>query len=201
MEYLTGANEFLTGCNYWSSEAGIRMWRDWSEEAVEKDFAALKDTGMNTVRLFPLWSDFQPVSWACGFGGSHVELVTSDGLPLPEKGLRHFGLDPVMMTRFRIIADLAVKYDLKLIVGLLTGWMSGALFVPPALAGFGIDFCDLASCDALPGSQFYLVPCITGFIAWQPCWATEMPTTTLDFCSFWDKVSNNPTRKRRSPIL
>ena len=40
MEYLTGANEFLTGCNYWSSEAGIRMWRDWSEEAVEKDFAA-----------------------------------------------------------------------------------------------------------------------------------------------------------------
>ena len=120
---------------------------------------------MNTVRLFPLWSDFQPVSWACGFGGSHVELVTSDGLPLPEKGLRHFGLDPVMMTRFRIIADLAVKYDLKLIVGLLTGWMSGALFVPPALAGFEIDFCDLASCDALPGSQFYLVPCITGFDA------------------------------------
>ena len=134
MEYLTGASEFLTGCNYWSSEAGIRMWRDWSEEAVEKDFAALKDTGMNTVRLFPLWSDFQPVSWACGFGGSHVELVTSDGLPLPEKGSRHFGLDPVMMNRFRKTADLAVKYDLKLIVGLLTGWMSGALFIPPALA-------------------------------------------------------------------
>ena len=134
MKFLPGANAFLVGCNYWSSEAGIRMWRDWSEKTVEKDFAALKKAGMNTVRLFPLWSDFQPVSWACGCAGDHVELVMPDGSPLPEKGPRHFGLDPVMMKRFRKTADLAQKYELELIVGLLTGWMSGALFVPPALA-------------------------------------------------------------------
>ena len=64
MQYLPGADNFLVGCNYWSSEAGIRMWHDWSVEAVEKDFAVLKESGVNTVRLFPLWSDFQPVSWA-----------------------------------------------------------------------------------------------------------------------------------------
>ena len=134
MEYLPGAGEFSLGCNYWSSEAGIRMWRDWSEPAVEKDFAALKECGMNTVRIFPLWSDFQPVRWACSCSGRHAELVMDDGSPLPEKGLKHWGLDPVMMERFRRSADLASKYDLKLVVGLLTGWMSGALFVPPALA-------------------------------------------------------------------
>ena len=43
MKYSPGAGEFSIGCNYWSSEAGIRMWRDWSESAVEKDFAALKN--------------------------------------------------------------------------------------------------------------------------------------------------------------
>ena len=134
MHFLPGTKEFLIGCNYWSSNAGIRMWRDWSEDSVEKDFAALKEAGMNTIRLFPLWSDFQPVSWACGCAGAHVELVMPDGSPLPEKGLRHFGLDPVMISRFRKTADLAEKYGLKMVVGLLTGWMSGALFVPPALA-------------------------------------------------------------------
>ena len=37
------------------------------------------------------------------------------------------------MERFADFADLAEKHGLKLIVGLLTGWMSGRLFVPPAL--------------------------------------------------------------------
>lgn len=134
MQYLPGTDNFLVGCNYWSSETGIRMWHDWSEEAIEKDFAVLKESGINTVRLFPLWSDFQPVSWACRCAGVHEELVMPDGSPLPEHGLAHWGLSEVMMARFRRIADLARKYELKLVVGLLTGWMSGALFVPPALA-------------------------------------------------------------------
>ena len=134
MDHLPGCERFLTGCNYWSSEAGLRMWRDWSEAAVEKDLAALKECGMNTVRLFPLWPDFQPVQWACGCGGEHEELVMADGSPLSGHGLAHWGLSEVMMSRFRKTADLALKYDLKLIVGLLTGWMSGALLVPGALA-------------------------------------------------------------------
>ena len=133
MEYLPGTNEFAVGCNYWSSKSAISMWRNWSEEAVEKDFAALKEAGMNTVRIFPLWSDFQPVSWACRWAGIHQELVMDDGTPLPEHGLAHWGLSEVMMKRFRKTADLALKYDLKLVVGLLTGWMSGAWCVPPAL--------------------------------------------------------------------
>ena len=83
MQLLPNADKFLIGCNYWSSQSGISMWRDWSESAVEQDFAALKDAGMNTVRIFPLWSDFQPVSWACGPGGVHVELIMPDGSALP----------------------------------------------------------------------------------------------------------------------
>ena len=134
MEYLPGAKDFLVGCNYWSSENGTSMWHEWSESGIEKDFAAMKECGVNTLRLFPLWSDFQPVSWAYGAGGSHEEFVMPDGKALPEKGLAHWGLSEIMMERFRKVCDLASKYDLKLIVGLLTGWMSGSLFIPPALA-------------------------------------------------------------------
>lgn len=37
---LTGKG-FVTGCNYWASHAGLRMWRDWDGAQVEKDLVAL----------------------------------------------------------------------------------------------------------------------------------------------------------------
>ena len=170
MQYLPGANDFLMGCNYWSSEAGISMWHKWSLEAVEKDFAALKESGMNCVRLFPLWSDFQPVMSACGCNGKHVEFIMTDGSPLPENGLAHWGLSEVMMERFRKTADLAMKYDLKLIVALLTGWMSGALFTPPALNGKNL----FSDPDALYLETLFLRGFVSemkdhpAIIAWEP---------------------------------
>ena len=133
--FLPGFSDFSVGCNYWASHAGISMWHEWDPDEVEKDFIAMKNSGMNTVRLFPLWSDFQPVRFAYCFAGGQQELVFPDGQPLPAKGLGHYGLDEVMIQRFRQVADLAEKYDIKLIVALLTGWMSGALFIPPALNG------------------------------------------------------------------
>lgn len=44
-------------------------------------------------------------------------------------------LDQEMMERFSEFCDLAEQYGLALIVGIVTGWMSGRLFVPPALFG------------------------------------------------------------------
>jgi hypothetical protein len=40
-----------------------------------------------------------------------------------------------MIERFQFFADRAEENGLKLVVGLITGWMSGRLFVPPALEG------------------------------------------------------------------
>lgn len=50
--------EFMTGCNYWASNAGMLMWRDFDAETVEKDLALLSSFGVDTLRVFPLWSDF-----------------------------------------------------------------------------------------------------------------------------------------------
>ena len=129
---------FAVGVNYWASHAGTRMWSDFSAEEVEADFAALQKAGVDTLRIFPLWPDFQPIAALRGCGGVFRELVFTDGAPLPHAGSRSCGLDPLMMERFRTVADLAQKYGFKLIVGLLTGWMSGALFLPPAIAGLNL---------------------------------------------------------------
>ncbi|CAK4828124.1 unnamed protein product [Aphanomyces euteiches] len=54
-------------------------------------------------------------------------------LPYDEAGKA--GMSKVMMERFRSFTEIADRYGIKLIVGLITGWMSGRLFVPPALRG------------------------------------------------------------------
>ena len=50
------------GCNYWASHAGVRMWRDWNPAQVERDFDLMVSHGIEVVRVFPLWPDFQPLT-------------------------------------------------------------------------------------------------------------------------------------------
>ena len=119
---------FYTGCNYWASHAGVYMWRDWNGDQVEKDLAVLKRNGVDVVRVFPLWSDFQPLTATLGYLGGFCEM-TQAGRPLENEA----GVDETMMARFRFMCDAAAKNDMKLVVGLVTGWMSGRFFAPPAL--------------------------------------------------------------------
>ena len=53
---------FFVGCNYWSGHAGMYMWRNWNPEYMEKEIAALAENGVEVMRVFPLWPDFQPVT-------------------------------------------------------------------------------------------------------------------------------------------
>ncbi len=133
--FLPGFDFFSIGVNYWSSHAGMSMWWNFSAAEVEADFAALHSVGVNTARVFPLWSDFQNIHLACGICNNMREFAFADGSPLPAEGIRSYGIDGEMIKRFRIVADLAEKYEIKLIVAILTGWMSGAMFIPPALSG------------------------------------------------------------------
>jgi len=49
------------------------MWSDWRPDIVERDFQQLKALGVRTVRCFPLWPVFQPLSLLRRGGGSPVE--------------------------------------------------------------------------------------------------------------------------------
>ena len=58
---LFDLGKFFTGCNYWASHAGTNMWHDWRPDIVEQDFKALSEANIKVLRIFPLWSDFQPL--------------------------------------------------------------------------------------------------------------------------------------------
>ena len=134
---LTRQGSFSVGCNYWASHAGTHMWRDWKPEVIEEDFKLLTENGIRVLRVFPLWPDFQPICQIYSGGGSTKFIGFRDS-PLPATGAGSNGVSEEQLRHFQVMADLAQKYNLKLIVGLVTGWMSGQLYVPPALEGKNI---------------------------------------------------------------
>lgn len=127
-----GEGKFYTGCNYWASHAGIFMWSDWRPEIVKADFEQMNEYGLKAVRLFPLWNDFQPITNHLSCAGAHVECRMGEE-PLPDTPAGRAGISEEMMKRFKFVADQAAENNIKLLVGLLTGWMSGRLFAPPAI--------------------------------------------------------------------
>lgn len=131
---LYPAGHLAIGCNYWASHAGAAMWRDWQEDVVDADFKQLAAHGITHVRVFPLWSDFQPISLLQGYHGGPREVRHGEA-PLAADADGQAGLDSVMLQRFACLCNRAEVHGLRLIVGLVTGWMSGRLFVPPALVG------------------------------------------------------------------
>jgi len=126
----TGA--FMLGCNYWASHAGTAMWSDWRPDVVDKDLKQLSGAGLQILRVFPLWPVFQPLVELKTGGGEHGEYRFGES-PLPAADAGFAGVSEEAMGKFKQFADLAEKHGLKLIVSLITGWMSGRLFVPPAL--------------------------------------------------------------------
>ncbi len=131
---------FVIGANYWASHAATAMWSQWSAETVDRDFALLAQYGCTLVRVFPLWSDFQPITLMRRVGvpgGTPVEVRMGEA-KLPDTPAGRCGVDERMLERFECLADLSGKHGLKLIVPLLTGHMTMRLFVPPALAGLDL---------------------------------------------------------------
>lgn len=120
--------EFMTGCNYWASNAGMLMWRDFDAETVEKDLALLSSFGVDTLRVFPLWSDFQPVENTFTRAPLAYRM---HGKPVTRKDV----LDENQLKNFAYLLDTAEKYGMRVVVSLLTGWMSGRLFAPSFLLG------------------------------------------------------------------
>jgi hypothetical protein len=134
---LNESGRFVVGCNYWASHAGTAMWRDWQPRVVEEDLRRLAEAGLQVLRVFPLWPDFQPIHLLRAGQGQPYEIRFGEE-PLPDTEAGRAGVSEEMLGRFKHFADLADQYGLRLVVGLVTGWMSGRLFVPPALEGLNV---------------------------------------------------------------
>ncbi len=131
---LTDPQSFTLGVNYWAAHAGTAMWADWRADVVDADFARLAATGVQVLRAFPLWPDFQPIALLRTGGGAPAEIRHGEQL-LPDDEAGQAGMSATAIEHFAEFCGLARKHGLRLVVGLITGWMSGRLFVPPALEG------------------------------------------------------------------
>ncbi len=127
------------GVNYWASHAATRMWSEWDASVVKKDMHHLAEMGCKVLRVFPLWSDFQPVMVLranCYPGGFPRGYAFVGERPLPHTEAGRAGVDETMMERFETLCDLAWAQGMRLIVPLLNGHMTFRIYNPPAVDGY-----------------------------------------------------------------
>jgi endo-1,4-beta-mannosidase len=101
------------GVNYWPARTAMSWWSKFDLAEVETDFGRIAACGLDSVRMFLTWEDFQPA---------------------PER------VDQWMLERLVEVADLAGGLGLALIPTLFTGHMSGVNWIPTwALGGSSRD--------------------------------------------------------------
>ena len=132
------SGKLVVGLNYWASDSATRMWRNWDRDTVERDLALFEAYGITMLRVFPLWSDFQPLNLLC-YGGSsrgttpREVTLGEEERPLPDTPAGQAGLDEVMLEHFRELCDIAARHHIELIVAVMTVHMTGRHFVPRAM--------------------------------------------------------------------
>ncbi len=94
---------FTLGVNYWPRKKAMYWWRQFDKNEVAEEFEIIKSIGLDLIRIFLLWEDWQPAP----------DIVNPDALKNLEK-----------------ICNIAENCDLKLDVTFFTGHMSGPNWVP-----------------------------------------------------------------------
>ncbi|MEA2521645.1 MAG: hypothetical protein QOI81_1291 [Actinomycetota bacterium] len=100
---------FRLGVNYWPARTAMHWWQRFDPGEVARDFQLIGGAGMDSVRLFLRWEDFQP---------------------------RLDRIDPGMLARLVSVADAAERAGIGIMPTLFTGHMSGVNWLPTwALGG------------------------------------------------------------------
>lgn len=185
---------YIIGANYWASNAGAEMWRDFNVDCIKKDLKTLSENGIEYLRVFPNWRDFQPVIALYGAGNYFCEYrMENEKLPTNQ-----YYLDEIMLERFDLFCDLCETVNIKIIPGLITGWMSGRMFIPPALEGKNL----LSDSVALNFEQKFVEGFVERFkkrkviVAWDvgnECGCLS-PAEDSDRTEFWTAFISNSIR-------
>ena len=94
---------FSLGINYWPRRSALAMWRRFDPGEVREDFARIAALGLDAVRFFLRWDDFQPSAEA---------------------------MDETMLARLETVAGIAAEAGLTTMPTLFTGHMSGVNLLP-----------------------------------------------------------------------
>ena len=94
---------FTLGVNYWPRRKAMYWWKEFDAGEVAEEFAVIREIGLDLVRIFLLWEDWQPTP----------DVVDTTGLHNLER-----------------VCDIAADEGLKLDVTFFTGHMSGPNWIP-----------------------------------------------------------------------
>ncbi len=94
---------FSLGVNYWPRKKAMYWWSNFDQSEVVEEFGIIKDIGLDLIRIFLLWDDWQP----------SAKTISQDCLRNLEK-----------------VCDIASDYELSLDVTFFIGHMSGPSWVP-----------------------------------------------------------------------
>ncbi|MBA7500204.1 MAG: cellulase family glycosylhydrolase [Clostridia bacterium] len=120
---------FRLGVNYWPRHHGVRMWREWEPEEIDREFAEMKSVRLDLARIFIDWDSFQPIKEYLSGGAKRRLLAFRDNESVTSRS-NPCMIDPVMVKRFDTLIEIAEKYKIDLEPALITGWMSGAFLEP-----------------------------------------------------------------------
>ena len=95
--------KFVLGVNYWPRRKAMYWWSQFDAGEVQDEFSVIKELGLNVVRIFLLWDDFQPE---------------------PDS------VDKSALDNLVKVADIAASLGLRLDVTFFTGHMSGPNWAP-----------------------------------------------------------------------
>ena len=123
--------KYILGANYWGADWGNEMWLHYDGKKIREELKQLAEFGVQCLRVFPNWRDFQPVGRAYACRGAHGEYINvHTGMPVYDDVV-----DMDRIANFRDFCTAAEENGIKLVVSIVTGWMSGRLFVPSVLEG------------------------------------------------------------------
>jgi endo-1,4-beta-mannosidase len=94
---------FSLGVNYWPSRSAMAMWQRFDDGEIREDFARIAGLGLDTVRFFLRWDDFQPAADT---------------------------MDAMMLERLETVVALAHDVGLRVMPTLFCGHMSGVNWLP-----------------------------------------------------------------------
>lgn len=94
---------FSVGVNYWPRRSAMAMWRRFDAGEIREDFRRIAELGLDAVRFFLRWDDFQPSPDA---------------------------VDATMLDRLETVAGIAAEAGLRTMPTLFTGHMSGVNWLP-----------------------------------------------------------------------
>ena len=95
--------KFLSGINYWPRRSAMYMWQRFDAGEIAEDMARIAALGLDVVRFFLSWEDFQPA---------------------PET------IDRTMLQRLEVVMNAIHGAKLQAMPTLFTGHMSGVNWIP-----------------------------------------------------------------------